>query len=317
MIIALILLYFSVALADKLSYCEYHKQRLPLSLSLKSSGVENILLPFNGTRTPGSPGSMKIQNFIKKFFSDRLDNEWSLEIDSFHERGFNFTNLVFTPFHGEQYLVLAAHYDTKIEPEGFIGATDSGASCAILLYIAEFIDTVLTREQNLLDPLLLVGNLGLKIVFFDGEEAIEKWTREDSIYGAKHLAGKWENQGLLDRIDLFVLLDLLGSEEQLPVHSYHRSSHPAYQLLSKIEHTVSKKKDRRLDPEEQQYLHSDPFLDDDHRPFYEAGIPVLHLIPFPFPSKWHTLEDNFDYLDENQIRRWAVILCEFVLSYIG
>jgi len=32
----------------------------------------------------------------------------------------------------------------------------------------------------------------LKFIFFDGEEAFEEWGPEDSIYGARHLAAKWE-----------------------------------------------------------------------------------------------------------------------------
>jgi hypothetical protein len=32
----------------------------------------------------------------------------------------------------------------------------------------------------------------LKFIFFDGEEAFEEWGPTDSIYGARHLAAKWE-----------------------------------------------------------------------------------------------------------------------------
>lgn len=31
-------------------------------------------------------------------------------------------------------------------------------------------------------------------IFFDGEEAFEEWGPNDSIYGAKHLAGEWHNK---------------------------------------------------------------------------------------------------------------------------
>ena len=312
-----ILLWISVVFAENLNFCAYHRDNLRRSLSLGSPGPDNLLLPFNGTRIPGSQKSIDIQIFIKEFFGEKLSNDWSLEVDSFEEKGYNFTNLVFTPFNGDTFLVLAAHYDTKIEPKGFIGATDSGASCAILLYVAKFLDQILTSDRDLLNPWLLGSNVGLKIVFFDGEEALEYWTAEDSIYGSKHLAEKWKNQGLLDRIDLFVLLDLLGSQEQLPVHSYHRSSHAYYEVLSDIERVIAKGRDRSLNPSELQYLMNGPFLDDDHRPFYEAGVSVLHLIPFPFPSVWHKLEDNFENLDETKIQRWAVMMSEFVVKFVN
>jgi glutaminyl-peptide cyclotransferase len=36
------------------------------------------------------------------------------------------------------------------------------------------------------------NDLSLKFIFFDGEEAFEEWGPNDSIYGARHLAAKWE-----------------------------------------------------------------------------------------------------------------------------
>ena len=60
----------------------------------------------------------------------------------------------------------------------------------------------------------------LQFIFFDGEEAFKTWTSTDSLYGSRHLASKWSRtpydyQGVsgnqLDRIDVFMLLDLLGA----------------------------------------------------------------------------------------------------------
>lgn len=38
----------------------------------------------------------------------------------------------------------------------------------------------------------LQNDISLKFVFFDGEEAFQQWGPTDSIYGARHLAAKWE-----------------------------------------------------------------------------------------------------------------------------
>lgn len=48
-------------------------------------------------------------------------------------------------------------------------------------------------------------NLGLMLIFFDGEEAFENWSVTDSLYGSRHLARKWEltsykNEREIDRI---------------------------------------------------------------------------------------------------------------------
>ena len=37
------------------------------------------------------------------------------------------------------------------------------------------------------------SDVTLQMVFFDGEEAFQEWTRTDSLYGARHLAEVWEN----------------------------------------------------------------------------------------------------------------------------
>lgn len=67
----------------------------------------------------------------------------------------------------------------------------------------------------------------LQLIFFDGEEAFENWSAEDSLYGSRHLSNKWNNQlfpvsddhkencegdyvSELDRIDALLVLDLLG-----------------------------------------------------------------------------------------------------------
>ncbi len=39
-----------------------------------------------------------------------------------------------------------------------------------------------------------LGDLGLQLIFFDGEEAFERWTRADSLYGARHLASRMERE---------------------------------------------------------------------------------------------------------------------------
>lgn len=37
------------------------------------------------------------------------------------------------------------------------------------------------------------SDVTLQMVFFDGEEALVRWTKTDSLYGARHLAEKWSN----------------------------------------------------------------------------------------------------------------------------
>merc|ERR1712154_590293 len=64
--------------------------------------------------------------------------------------------------------------------------------------------------------------LSLQFLFLDGEEAFVRWTSTDSIYGARRLASELEKKSYsrggvsgseLDRIDIFILLDLLGAKD--------------------------------------------------------------------------------------------------------
>lgn len=59
------------------------------------------------------------------------------------------------------------------------------------------------------------NDLSLKLLFFDGEEAFLNWSPLDSIYGARHLAKKWEDEGFLPNIvSLKIqLIDKLKSSE--------------------------------------------------------------------------------------------------------
>ena len=54
-------------------------------------------------------------------------------------------------------------------------------------------------------------DLTLQFLFFDGEEPFVRWSGNDNTYGSRHLAKVWQEKGLLDGIEVFMLLDLLGA----------------------------------------------------------------------------------------------------------
>lgn len=76
----------------------------------------------------------------------------------------------------------------------------------------------------------------LQFLFFDGEEAFKEWTATDSIYGARsHAEDLSRSFGdvAFDRIDLFVLLDLLGGKvSQFP--NYFPATSNTYRMLARI-----------------------------------------------------------------------------------
>lgn len=102
----------------------------------------------------------------------------------------------------------------------------------------------------------------------------------------------------LDQIDLFVLLDLLGTT-QTRIPSYFPSTNDMFHKMLNLEKKLDKlyilnKKARNtgvplgriFDPNSLATFMGD-YMEDDHMPFLERGVKVLHMIPYPFPSIWH------------------------------
>ncbi|UZJ51528.1 hypothetical protein CBS101457_000848 [Exobasidium rhododendri] len=58
-------------------------------------------------------------------------------------------------------------------------------------------------------------------------------------------------------------------------------------------------------------------IEDDHLPFLANGVPICHLIPYPFPSVWHTKGDDESCLDYPTVHAWAMIMRVFVAEYLG
>ncbi|KAJ2247861.1 hypothetical protein GGI13_004884, partial [Coemansia sp. RSA 455] len=51
-------------------------------------------------------------------------------------------------------------------------------------------------------------------------------------------------------------------------------------------------------------------VEDDHVPFVERNVPVLHLISVPFPKVWHTMQDDATALDQGVVGDMS-LLCGF------
>lgn len=56
-------------------------------------------------------------------------------------------------------------------------------------------------------------------------------------------------------------------------------------------------------------------IEDDHVPFLQRGVPVLHLIAYPFPEVWHTIDDNLTAIDPNTVYNLNSIFRIFLAEY--
>lgn len=158
-----------------------------------------LLAPILRTRVSGTPGNAAVLQHFVDFFKNNLP-EWRLE---FHNststtptskgKEIPFVNLIATRDPPGSNpgdvgrLAMVAHYDSKLTPEGFIGATDSAAPCAMLLHMARSVDAALTKKWASADGLdELEEQKGVQILLLDGEEAFKSWTNTDSLYGARY-----------------------------------------------------------------------------------------------------------------------------------
>lgn len=305
-----------------------------------------ILSPILQPRVPGSPGSTAVLHHFADFFGSELP-EWTITYQNssspiavLGNKEMPFVNMVATrdpPWSnpGEVgYLTLVAHYDSLTKPEGFIGAIDSAAPCAMLMHTAKSLEDALAKKW---DGVIETGDhdfeehRGLQIILLDGEEAFDTWSDTDSIYGAKSLAAEMEStyhqalstyHNALSTIHLFVLLDLLGSRNP-KVPSYFKVTHWAYKKMADLEkrlrdHSLFGSSGSTwfydLDKSNDRWMGG--MIGDDHLPFMARGVDVLHLIPSPFPPVWHKMSDDGEHLDMDTTEDWAMLVTAFAAEWM-
>ena len=339
-----------------------------------------LLSPILQPRVPGTSGSILVQNHFIEFFKTTLP-AWNIELQNSTsktpatgDRDVPFVNLIFSrdpPWSSPGFssrLTLVAHYDSLSVPDGFVGAIDSAAPCAMLMHVARSIDAALTAKWEKMHTDGLDSEFedqqGVQIFFLDGEEAFKSWTDTDSVYGARSLAAEMESTAFaaqstfhnaLSTISLFVLLDLLGAKHPT-VPSFFMTTHWAYQKMANLEKRLrslslfesaakaaspekasSKKKssqkagNKKKTPKKAMKRDHAVFLTeadktggrwlggmigDDHVPFMERGVEVLHLIPTPFPNVWHKIEDDGEHLDLPTVADWSRLVTAFTAEWM-
>lgn len=219
-----------------------------------------LLAPILRPRVPGTPGHTTVLNHFADFFRTTLP-KWTVEYQNStyktpvsKGKEVPFVNFIarrdppWAAVGDVGRVTFVAHYDSKYEPKGFIGAIDSAAPCAMIMHAMRSIDDALTRKWETMEAeghadASLEEQNGIQIIFLDGEEAFQHWTATDSLYGSRALAEHWDSEvnpamsafkTPLTSISLFVLLDLLGSKYPA-VQSYYQTTHWAYQKIATID----------------------------------------------------------------------------------
>jgi hypothetical protein len=244
-----------------------------------------------GPRWPTGTGHVKAEAFLRSHFQRAHDQ---LEEDTFTAdtpigpvpmRNF----IVRFPGKKNGVIVLGSHYETNYPLRNipFVGANDGAATTGLLMAIGDRLHADTAGGKKL-------DGYSVWLVFFDGEEAINRWSRSDSTYGSRHLAAKWGRDGTLGQIKAFMLADMIGDKDL----DIQRESNSTGWLVLLVGQAARKFGDDRY------FFHQEMAVEDDHLPFVERGVPSIDVIDLdygPGNSYHHTAQDTLDKISAKSL----------------
>jgi glutaminyl-peptide cyclotransferase len=239
-----------------------------------------------GQRPAGSPQLRRLASTLRPLLPngrfERLPGEPGLR------------NVVGT-LHGRRPgIVLGAHYDTLIEPNGFVGANNGAAGTAVVIEAAR----ALSRFPR---P---AGAREVRFVLFDGEEPPAGLPEESTDFYKDGLRG---SRAYLNRhprrTSAMVLLDYVGNRGlRLPREG---TSNPG--LWARLRQAAGNVGAARFFPNE-----TGTGIVDDHTPFLRAGVPAVDLIDWSYPG--HSLSDRQDKLSRVSLDAVGESVVEMTLA---
>ncbi|MBI4460413.1 MAG: M28 family peptidase [Acidobacteria bacterium] len=270
--------------------------KAPANSAIGEPALEHVkdMVAF-GPRPPGSEAHSQTQRYIQ----EKLQAAgWAVEQDPFTAQaphGPVPMNNIIGRHAGrtDRAIVLAAHYDTKLQNSfRFVGANDGGSGTGLLLALAP----ILAKQTY---------DHAIWLVFFDGEEAFRDWSQNDSVYGSRHLAAKLKASGELSRIGALLLVDMIGDRD-LDIQRESNSTPWLTDLVCRVAQRLG---------HERYFLNSSTPIEDDHLPFLQAGVPAVDLIDFnygPDNRYWHTAEDTLDKISAQSLGIVGEVLLESI-----
>ena len=239
-----------------------------------------------GPRYIGSENHKKLEQYIL----DHLKGD-EVEDDAFiadtPEGKFPVRNII-AKFPGTKdgIIMILGHYDTNypLRNTGYVGANDGGSSTAILLEFANQLRTPGKKRDG----------YSVWLVWTDGEEAVKTWSDTDSVYGARHLAEKWEKDGTLKKIKALMVVDMIGDADL----DIQRNTKGAPWLLDLIYEAAQR------GGYQSHFYAMQGAIEDDHIPFFERGVPVADVIDLDYGYNnvfHHTPQDTMDKLSPKSL----------------
>jgi glutaminyl-peptide cyclotransferase len=242
-----------------------------------------------GSRKPGSAGHQKAIDFLhsrlKQIGVETEDDKFTANTS----RGqFQMNNVIAKiPGTKDGIIVLASHYETNYWlPDKFVGANDGGSTSGLLLELANDLKPKAGGKRD---------GYSVWLVWDDGEESFQsEWNDNDALWGTRHLAQKWQQDGTLKKIKGLFVLDMIGDKDldiQRDTNSTGWLEDLVYSAASKLGY-------------QSHFFAAEIPVDDDHMPFQKLGVPVSDVIDINYGYNnafHHTLEDTLDKLSPKSL----------------
>lgn len=267
--------------------------------SLITRAKQHIMVPLPQISGLQAYYFAKLNNSIKLRYSGSIGNRQALTqiqnilkeeqipyyIDSFINDTPNgkikFNNLI-VDIKGKsnKYFIIGCHHDSKLllQYPQFSGANDGSSGVGLLLNL------ILHCYHNINYEL----SHGIKFIFFDGQQSIYSYTKNDGLHGSKHAAKLYAKNCLS-----MILLDMIGYKD-LKIQFPPNSNNQLIQITNNIIRELNY----------QQYFDSSirqNGIIDDTTPFEKYNIPTINFIQMDY-KYWHTNGDTFDKLHMNSFK---------------
>ena len=274
--IALVILVFILIFSSLLFYS--HLKSEPRGFDAERAYQDIVYQVSLGPRIPGSTAHKNVQSWIS---NELRMSDWEVEKQDGERENFPIHNLIAKRGSGNTWIVLGAHYDTRIfadrdpnklkQNEPVPGANDGGSGVAVLLELARCLPKY--------------SDLTIWLVFFDAEDN-GNINGYDWSLGARYFVAE-----LVGKPDKVIILDMIGDKD-LNIYMEKNSD---LELTQSIWTEASQLGYHQFI---QQPKHR---IIDDHIPFIEAGITAVDIIDFDYPY-WHTTQDTPDKVSAQSLQ---------------
>lgn len=249
-----------------------------------------------GPRPIGSENHKKVENYILSHLKQDTVEQDAFTIDP-PQGTFPVRNII-AKFPGTRdgIIVIASHYDTNwpLRNENYVGANDGASSSALLL---EFANQLRSKKLE---------GYSIWLLWDDAEESMRlPWYDPESLYGVRHIAQKWQDDGTLKKIKAFILEDMIGDAD-LDIVRDTNSTPWLEDLVYKAA--------TRLGYQSHFFGGTTP-MEDDHRPFLDRGVACVDLIDFEYGYNnvfWHSTQDTVDKLSPKSLEIVGTVTLETV-----